>query len=238
MTAVNYSPVIKLEGFLSKKLNDNKEEVIDLFSFFLQELNKVEEDIAKWNMQGESLEEALKLTLMEVKDGEVVIDKEVLGKFNEEYGVVTELWSGNIKHSASISIVDHTDEVVSFAIRDRVFEQYKNAALVNLMQVVLSKWHVHYFSVYFGGDVPEPIFPDRPAVGKMIYLPVELEVNDVTGADAIINIKNDINTGAIIIPLNYFDPMDKKSYAISNGVAVELAAKNLLPYYSRFAKKI
>lgn len=238
MTDVNYSPVIKLEGSLSKKLNDNKEEVIDLFSFFLQELNKVEKDITKWNMQGESLEEALKLTLTEIKDGEVVIDKEVLGKFNEEYGVVTELWSGNIKHSASISIVDHTDEVVSFAIRDRVFEQYKNAALVNLMQVVLSKWHVHYFSVYFGGDVPEPIFPDRPAVGTMIYLPVELEENDVTGADAIINIKNDINTGAIIIPLNYFDPMDKKAYAISNDVAVELAAKNLLPYYSKFAKKI
>ena len=118
-----------------------------------------------------------------------------------------------------------------------------NLVMANLLEQSLQIWPATIAEVgpyhYYVRDVLNPhrsckVFPDRPGVGWMLYLPRRIELEDVPEAPMIRHIK-DLNgtDGTIITSVidDAFDADNAEHVRVANALEIRLADQGLLPRY-------
>ncbi|OCQ50887.1 hypothetical protein Ppb6_03985 [Photorhabdus australis subsp. thailandensis] len=203
--------------------------IFDAFSFFLKELNKCDESITVLYAQGETLEEALQHKIIDLTDGIHPDAKKLVGK-NLPYA--SGLWNGSIDKGLSILITSQRESYIIISIENHL-DIYNKTNLVSFIKSVADKYTLQYCSISFNGKgTGNKVFPNRPAVGWMIYLPVHIEEGYLNIAEDVIPVSTELNTGTIIVSKNEYHCLDKADQQASNDLEIILADLGILPLYS------
>ncbi|WP_340621825.1 hypothetical protein [Xenorhabdus siamensis] len=212
--------------------------IIDTFHFFLSEINKCDKKITALYAQGETLEEALQNKIMDV-DG--YTNQNASNLIGEYLPIVEGLWDGNEDDSMSI-LLTKNNECTSIRINaENYLGIYKKDNLTDFIKSAAEKYTLNLFSVSFNGssdEVGEAVFPDRPPVGWMLYLPIQFEIHPSllkTGAE-FIPISTTLSTGTIIITKGDYNCLDKADQYLSNDIEIALRDLGLLPLYAEIYK--
>ncbi|WP_051690932.1 Imm52 family immunity protein [Photorhabdus australis] len=201
------------------------------FSFFLKEINKCNKSITTLYAKGETLEDALQHKIIDLT-GVIHSDAEKLIGKNLPYAVG--LWNGDIDKGLSIMIMDEVDRIETYIlIGAENHIVYNKNNLVDFIKSVADKYTLQYCSISFNGKgTGDKVFPDRPAVGWMIYLPVHIEEGYLNIAEDVIPVSTELNTGTIIVSKNEYHCLDKADQQASNDLEIILADLGILPLYS------
>ncbi|NRN30962.1 Imm52 family immunity protein, partial [Photorhabdus heterorhabditis] len=193
MHAINFS--IKIKENLTKSFNI----LCDTVYFFLKEINKCDKYITALYAQGETVEEALQHKIIDIIG---VIHPEANKLIGDKLPYAEGLWNGNLDKGLSMMIMGEVDKSESDILisAEEHMEIYNKNNLVNFIRSAANKYVLQYFSVYFTcTGFGDKVFPDRPAVGWMIYLPVHIEEGYLNIAEDVIPVSTELNTGTIIV---------------------------------------
>ncbi|MCC8379084.1 Imm52 family immunity protein [Xenorhabdus sp. PB30.3] len=202
--------------------------LLDTLYFFLNELNKCDEKINAFYAQAESLEEALENKI-------ITIDREINPEAQELIGeylpYATGVWDGKDDKPMSLTVSEQNETFIAISAENHI-GIYNKSKLVNFIKATSEKYTLQLFSVAF--NVGDPIFPDRPAIGWMLYLPQKIEMHPMLmkfGVE-LISISTPLSTGTIIISKDNYNCMSKSDQQLSNDIEIALRDLNLLPLYS------
>ncbi len=105
---------------------------------------------------------------------------------------------------------------------------YRN--VVKLVQAIVAIWKPVVVQVDPEGYFDRRVFPDRPSVGWMIYLPFEVKANQVPEAAHVIPVKDQRTEGTIIVSVaDTFDSSNTEHVQRANAIEVRLVDQDLLP---------
>ncbi|NRN30969.1 Imm52 family immunity protein, partial [Photorhabdus heterorhabditis] len=171
----------------------------DTFGFFLKEINKCDKNVTTLYAKGETLEEALQHKIIDLTG---VIHPEAREIIGDNLPYVAGLWDGKMDKSISIMIMDEVDKIESDILigAENHIGVYNKNNLVDFIKSIANKYTLQYCSISFNGKgTGDKVFPDRPAVGWMIYLPVHIEEGYLNIAEDVIPVSTELNTGTIIV---------------------------------------
>jgi len=119
------------------------------------------------------------------------------------------------------------------------FIDYRN--VVTLVKAVITIWNPILVKVVPSGYSKRRIFPDRPPVGWMIYLPFEVNAKQVPEAAHVIPItdgKGKKPQGTLIVTVtDRFDVTDPEHVKKANAIETRLVDQDLLPTLREFVTK-
>lgn len=224
---------LKINILIKESINANNNSALDGFRYFLSIINRCDKNFTALYAQGETLEEALENKIIGV-DGYINPDYE---KFvGEDIPVASSLWNCNVNDSISIIFVRFSETLtdVSISIRNPP-KEYNENNIYSLIKAIADKFHIEYLSITFAGDgVGRKVFPDRPGVGWMLYLPVKIKKDTIKKADKLVDVASTLNNGTIIITKSLYDPLSVEHTTASNDIEVALVELGLLPLYKDY----
>ncbi|NRR32199.1 immunity 52 family protein [Oxalobacteraceae bacterium] len=120
------------------------------------------------------------------------------------------------------------------------FMDYRN--VVNLVQTLIRLWRPMLVKIAPGGYAGKNVFPDRPPVGWMIYLPFEIDSKQVPEAAVILPIldehDNKQRLGTLIVSVaETFDPNNPEHVKKANAIETRLVDQDLLPTLREFVTR-
>jgi hypothetical protein len=119
------------------------------------------------------------------------------------------------------------------------FFDYRN--LNKLVQSVITIWNPMLVKIAPAGYFKYRVFPDRPPVGWMIYLPFEITTKQVPEAAQMISITDDSNKkrqGTLIITTTEtFDVDNPEHIKKANAIETRLVDQDLLPTLREFVTR-
>lgn len=129
---------------------------------------------------------------------------------------------------------------LDFSAQDAsAFQDYRNVA--EFVQSVIGLWNPMLVKVAPGGYSEKSVFPDRPAVGWMIYLPFEVTARQVPEAAEIIPIMasdGKKRQGTLIITTtDTFDVDNPDHIKRANALETRLVDQDLLPTLREFVTR-
>lgn len=119
------------------------------------------------------------------------------------------------------------------------FLDYRN--VVKLAQSVIAIWNPMLIKVAPGGYSKHRVFPDRPAVGWMIYLPFEITAKQVPEAAQIVPIvdaEHKKRQGTLLVTTtDTFDVDNPEHIKKANAIETRLVDQDLLPTLREFVTR-
>lgn len=115
------------------------------------------------------------------------------------------------------------------------FSDYRN--VVSLVRAVIDIWNPMVVKVVPSGYSAKSVFPDRPPVGWMIYLPFEVDVKQVPEAAELILVSDKAKKrkGTLIVTLtDTFDSNNADHVSKANAIETRLVDQDLLPTLREF----
>ncbi|MBD2794186.1 immunity 52 family protein [Xenorhabdus sp. 42] len=227
---------ISLHIIIKEQVTQEFSDLIGAMRFFLNELNKCDKRITSFYAQGETLEEALENKIIDVNGYE---NPKISNLIGEYLPIIEGMWDGNEEDSMSILFIDNKENSSIHISAENHIGIYNKSNLINFINSVASKYTLKIFSVTFNGSgTGEAVFPDRPAVGWMLYLPFQFEMHPSLlkiGAE-FITISTTLSTGTIIITKGDYNCLDKEDQYLSNDIEIALRDLGFLPLYSEIYK--
>ncbi|MFP5390733.1 MAG: Imm52 family immunity protein [Gammaproteobacteria bacterium] len=108
--------------------------------------------------------------------------------------------------------------------------------VVQLIKAIIEIWNPLLIQVDPDHYSDQAVFPNRPAVGWMIYLPVAVRAAQVPEAYNVVAIPNDSGNGQkgtlVIAVDDEFDVSNSQHIRIANSIETRLVDQDLLPTYS------
>lgn len=214
-------------------LNADIDSALSGFEFFLNVINQCDSGVTALYAQGESLEEALENKIIDI-DGSVNPNAEKY--MGRNIPIASGLWDGNSNEIRGLSIMfvrfDQTSTSITISIGNYEVG-YNKESLLRLIDRIANKFHIQYISIRFTGK-PDQVFPDRPPVGWMIYLPVKLEKAKLKNAQDVVDITSQMNSGTVIISTVEYEPGNIAHGERANDIEIELVDLGLLPRFADF----
>lgn len=129
---------------------------------------------------------------------------------------------------------------LDFSAQDAsAFQDYRN--VVKFVQSIIGLWKPMLVKVAPGGYSEKSIFPDRPPVGWMIYLPFDISAKHVPEAAQIIPIMaadGKKRQGSLVITTtDTFDAENPEHVKKANALETRLVDQDLLPTLREFVTK-
>lgn len=156
------------------------------------------------------------------------------------------LWNGSEERTKGASIAclfsraDGRSSSLTFSMASEP-DEFRLEDTAHGTKVVMEAVQI-YDPVYcaFGAEQYEPVFPDRPGVGWMLYLPLVLTVQQVPEAHALVRVHGkdkqgkDVQIGTIITSVTDkpFSDENPEHVKIANAIEIRLVDQDLLPRYS------
>ena len=160
-------------------------------------------------------------------------DLRILGTWNGMEG------SGGAAYSTTYN-TSRIPSNLDFSTQDaNAFQDHRTVA--KFVQSIISLWNPMLVAVDPDGYSEKSVFPDRPAVGWMIYLPFEISTRQVPEAAEIIPIMSadgKKHQGSLIISTtDTFDVDNPEHVKKANAIETRLVDQDLLPTMREFVTK-
>ncbi|MDR6504082.1 hypothetical protein J2785_007276 [Burkholderia ambifaria] len=195
----------------------------------------------KWRMQGDTLEEA-QAGEVYAADGQpssaavTALENEYRGEETSSLGI----WDGSADESIGASIEvfacgGHFPDTVSIGGRGAFID---NKDLVtNVVVKTAQEFSPAVISAAPDGYSEKQAFQDRPGVGWMIYLPVELTAQQIPEAQEIVPVlsadwKRRLGTILVSIKDEVFSVDNEEHLAVAHNIEARLISMDLLPLLS------
>ncbi|WP_080414256.1 immunity 52 family protein [Burkholderia ubonensis] len=146
------------------------------------------------------------------------------------------VWNGIEGHDgASLSLSYSLSNLSVFELKSEGLEKlYSSTKLADLLTEAVKTWPAAVAQVGPFLYSQKKVFPDRPGVGWMLYLPHVLTHAQVPEARALIPLMREgQQQGTIIVSVTDgpFDVSNRKHVKVANDIEIRLADQDLLPRY-------
>ncbi|OLL28406.1 hypothetical protein BTH42_27965 [Burkholderia sp. SRS-W-2-2016] len=146
------------------------------------------------------------------------------------------VWNGTEgQNGAAFSMSYSLKNLSIFELKTEGLEKlYTSMALSGLLVDAVKIWPAEVAQVAPYLYSQKKVFPDRPGVGWMLYLPHALTPAQVPDARALIPVmRDDTQQGTIIVSVTdeVFDANNREHVKIANDIEIRLADQDLLPRF-------
>lgn len=176
---------------------------------------------------------AAALAMAKADKDNLASDMRALGVWNGEED------DGGMAYTATYNLGRIPSDLRLSAEDIAAFQDYSN--VVRLVQSIIHIWKPLLVKVAPGGYNEHRVFPDRPAVGWMIYLPFEVTAKQVPEAAKIISVmdgQQKSHQGTIIVTTtDTFDMNNPEHIKKANSIETRLVDQDLLPTLREFVTK-
>ncbi|MGN8190553.1 LysR family transcriptional regulator [Burkholderia cepacia] len=207
--------------------------IVDVMAAAAPELSR-----PNWRMQGDTLEEA-QTGEVYAADGQpsstavAALENEYRGEETSSLGI----WDGSADDSIGASVEvfacgGHFPDTVSLGARGAFIEHKDTVA--SIVVKTAQEFLPAVISAAPDGYSEKQAFQDRPGVGWMIYLPVELTVQQIPEAQEIIAVlsadgKRRLGTILVSIKDEVFSADNEEHLAVAHDIEARLISMDLLP---------
>ena len=192
----------------------------------------------KWRMQGDTLEEA-QAGEVYAADGQpssaavAALENEYRGEETSSLGI----WDGSADDSfgASVEVFacgGHFPDTVSIGARGAFIDN--KDLVVGVVVTAAQEFSPAVISAAPDGYAEKQAFQDRPGVGWMIYLPVELGTQQIPEAQEVVPVlsadrKRRLGTILVSIKDEVFSADNEEHLAVAHAIEARLISMDLLP---------